>query len=72
MDGWPAIYKISLSLLRLYEDEILCCITPLQISELFDTLKLGEDPKLGSLFEVAINEVLDCDLEQYELNYFIR
>jgi hypothetical protein len=72
LDGWPAIYRITLSLLRLYEDEIMFCTNLLEVSELFETLKSGEDPKLASLFEVAVNEVLDLDLELFELNYFIR
>ncbi len=44
----------------------------MQVSELFDALKMGDDPKLDSLFEVAVNELLDDDLDQLELNYFIR
>ncbi len=70
LEGWPALYRISVALLRLFEPDLLQAS---EFHELIQTVSSMNqpDPRHSILFAVAANEVLPEELGQYELDYFI-
>jgi len=57
LEGWPAIYRISVALLRLFEQDLLLATEFHELIQLLGSMN-QPDPRHSILFAVAANEVL--------------
>ena len=57
LEGWPAIYRISVALLRLFEQDLLLATEFHELIQLLGSMN-QPDPRHSILCAVAANEVL--------------
>lgn len=69
LEGWPAIFRISVALLRLYEQELLQADSMHELMETLGSMNQPDD-RLSILLAVAANELLPEDYASFELMYF--
>jgi len=68
LDGWPALYRISLTILKILEPELILINDIGKIAARIQILKKGNE--LGDLLIRASQDYYLGDLDQYELDYF--
>ena len=68
LDGWPALYRVSLTILRILEPELILMDDIGRIAARMQILRQGNG--LSDLLVLASREGYLGDLDRYELDYF--
>jgi Rab-GTPase-TBC domain len=69
VDGWSAVYRISIALLRYLESNLLKAKDIGQVSEQINNFRTVQ---INDLLLLASYEVISPDLDQYRLDYFTK